>query len=356
MEIATIAFLLSAPITVFQSPAEPYHTFRIPSLINTKAQTLLAIAEARQSQSDASNNTIVLRRSTDKGITWQAIETVAQPKGGSYNNPTIVETPNQTLILHFQHYPAGTHEYDIQPGHTGSKTVQTYQITSTDQGKSWSKPINFTAQIKHPDAHTLASGPGIGIVTTRGKHPGRIIIPYNQRVDKRWFVNMAISDNNGKSWRQGKPVPASPEYQPNEVQVVELASGEILLNARNQAPDKFRLTALSQDQGETFDSAHPNADLPDPTCQASILRFAWPKDNRPGIIAFANPANQNSRTQGTIKFSLDEGQSWVSSALLEKGSFQYSSMTMLTYDTLGILYEHVTNNQFQIRFRRLKIE
>jgi sialidase-1 len=356
MDTATIAFLLSAPVTVFSSPSFGYNTYRIPALLNTKSNTLLAFVEGRKSQSDAADNRILLSRSIDKGRTWFITQVIAKPESGSYNNPTVVQCANKTIIVHFQHYPAGTHEYDVEPGITGPKTVQTYQITSTNEGKTWSKPTNFTAEIKNPLAHTLASGPGIGIQLTTGRKKGRIIIPYNQRIGKKWFVNMAISDDNGKSWHQGKQVPASPEYQLNEVQVAELANGAVLLNARNQADAKYRLTAISRDSGETFSRAELDKTLPDPTCQGSLLRFSLPKFKTPGILAFSNPANQESRTQGTLRISLDEGKTWPISQLIEADSFAYSSLTKLNNDTLGILYEHVENNRYKILFRTIKLQ
>jgi sialidase-1 len=273
------------------------------------------------------------------------LQVIAQPASGSYNNPTIVELPNRTILLHYQHYPANTHEYDVQPGLTGPQTVQTYQITSRDQGKTWSNPTNLTSQIKDPRAHTLASGPGIGIVHSKGP----IIIPYNQRIGDQWHVNMAISTNGGKTWRQGQPLPAFPEYQPNEVQIAELDDGRILLNCRNQAAGKFRLVAISFDQGETWSGAQPEPLLPDPTCQAALLSIGS------NTLAFSNPASTTSRSNGTLRLSFDSGQTWPVSKVIEPGSFQYSSLANLGPNQIGILYEHVVRGQYQLRFRRATI-
>lgn len=351
-----LSLLLANPVVVFQSPAWGYDTFRIPALHRTNRNTLLAFAEARQSQADAAGNHIVLSQSVDNGRTWFILKAIAKPESGSFNNPTIVELPNNTLILHYQHYPANTHEYDVTPGHTGPKTVQSYQITSTNDGRTWSAPTNLTTQIKHPEAHTLASGPGNGIVLTQGKHKNRIVIPYNQRIGNRWFVNMAFSDDQGKTWKSGDPVPADPILQPNEVQVVELADGNILLNARNQAPAKNRLTATSRDGGKTFTPAILDPNLPDPTCQGSIFRIAWPSPSKPGIIAFSNPASPTSRTQGTLRLSFDEGKTWPQSLLIEPESFAYSALTKIDDKTIGILYEHVVNNRYQILFRSISLD
>lgn len=349
-----LSLLLAKPVVVFRSPSWGYDTYRIPALHRTNRNTLLAFAEARQSQADASSNHIVLSQSIDSGRTWFIFKVIAKPESGSFNNPTIVELPDNTLILHYQHYPADTHEYDVAPGHTGPKTVQTYQITSTNDGRTWSQPTNLTTQIKHPEAHTLASGPGNGIVLTQGNRKNRVIIPYNQRIGNRWFVNMAFSDDQGKTWQSGSPVPADQKLQPNEVQVVELEGGNILFNARNQATAKSRLTATSFDGGNTFTPATLDLNLPDPTCQGSIFRIAWPKSAQPGIIAFSNPASTMSRTQGTLRLSFDDGKTWPQSLLIEPDSFAYSSLTKINDKTIGILYEHIANNRYQILYRSIE--
>lgn len=347
--MAAFAFLVSAPTVVFQSPSDGFDTFRIPALIKAGPGTLLAFAEGRQSQADAAGNRIVLRRSSDNGRSWGPLQVIAVPEGGSFNNPTAVVSERGRLLLHFQHYPQGTHEYDVEAGLTGPKSVQSYQMVSLDGGQSWSEPVNITSQVKHPEAQTLASGPGVGITLRHLPHKGRVVVPYNQRIGQRWSVYMAYSDDGGTTWARGSTVPASPEYQPNEVQVAELADGRILMNCRNQAKGKFRLSASSTDQGRTWDSAHPVPDLPDPTCQGSLLSLAGKQPTQ----AFSNPADTKDRVRGTFRLSFDSGATWSQSVGIESGSFQYSCLTELADGLIGILYEHTESGRYQIRFRRI---
>ena len=355
MLVSALAIIHSAPITVFQS-GEGFHTYRIPSIFHTTKGTTLALVEGRASQADAANNSIVLRISTDEGRSWGKESVIAKPDGGSYNNPCIVETSKGELILHYQHYPAGTHEFDVPTGWSGDKAVQAYQIKSRDQGKTWSPAARLTEQIKSPQAHTLASGPGVGIKLERGKKRGRLLMPYNQRIGQRFTVYAAISDDNGNSWRMGQTAISASDVHANEVQFVELAEGTILLNARNQASAKMRCVALSHDSGETWTPISLDGNLPDPTCQGAILRSAWPQKQVPGLIAFSNPADQTGRKNGVIRFSFDEGRTWPYSQIIESGSFQYSSLCRFADDRLGILYERVADNKYQIIFRQIQIE
>ena len=50
-----------------------FKAIRIPSVVVTKAGSVLAFAEARQSLGDQSQNKIAMKRSTDGGRTWSAI-------------------------------------------------------------------------------------------------------------------------------------------------------------------------------------------------------------------------------------------------------------------------------------------
>jgi sialidase-1 len=258
------AMLLSQATVVFNSPNDGFHTFRIPSLIKSSKRTLVALCEGRQGLNDAAQNQIILRRSTDDGRTWQPLFRVAK-MDGSLNNPCVVEAGKGKLVLHFQHYPSGTHEYDAVPGHSGPKSVQAFQVESSDDGVTWSVPKNISTQVKALDVATIASGPGVGIRLERGRKKGRLLMPYNQRIGQRWSVYMALSDDQGKTWRRGATVDQPSGINANEIQVVELAEGGVMLNARNQATGGTRCVALSHDAGENFSRIELDTRLIDPS-------------------------------------------------------------------------------------------
>ena len=135
----------------------------------------------------------------------------------------------------------------------------------------------------------------------------------------------------------------------NEVQVVELASGDVLLNARNQAKRKERVLAMSTDGGATFSPAAFDSRLIDPVCQGSIIRLGN------GYLAFSNPVHATKRENGVVRFSWDEGRTWPISSSIELGSFQYSSLATLPDNRVGVLYETVVNGNYQIRFQSMVI-
>src|SRR5688572_13256009 len=76
----TPAFSETVPFTSGQNG---YHTYRIPAIVRSTNGTLLAFCEGRKnSGSDSGDIDIVLRRSTNNGLTWLAMSLV-QEEGGS---------------------------------------------------------------------------------------------------------------------------------------------------------------------------------------------------------------------------------------------------------------------------------
>ena len=67
---------------VFVSGRQGYHTYRIPALIVSSKGTLLAFCEGRKtSRADHGDLDLVLRRSKDRGKTWQATQLVYEEGG-----------------------------------------------------------------------------------------------------------------------------------------------------------------------------------------------------------------------------------------------------------------------------------
>ena len=58
-------------VTVFKAGEDGYHTYRIPAIVRAKNGDLLAFAEGRKNgPGDHGDIDIVLKRSTDGGVTW----------------------------------------------------------------------------------------------------------------------------------------------------------------------------------------------------------------------------------------------------------------------------------------------
>jgi sialidase-1 len=327
-------------VDVFVDSADGYPVNRIPAIVKTRSGMLLAFAEGRARRNDQSENKIIAKRSTDCGLTWSKAQLVAGDGANSLNNPTaVVVRETGRVILMFQRYPKNFHEVGILPGLEGEQICRGFVTYSADDGLTWSKPVDITASVKRPIATSIASGPGIGIELARGKHAGRIIMPFNQGPLTNGQVYAVYSDDLGKTWQFGETVACKTKGRPNEVQMAELTDGSILMNARNQAGPKMRKTAVSRDGGQTWSPAEDNPVFIEPTCEAALLRHSISGNPADDLLIFSNPASTTKRTNGTVRLSRDDGRSWPVSRVLYPRGFSYSVLVSLDTNTVGCLFE-----------------
>jgi sialidase-1 len=351
-------------VVVFDAKADGFPSIRIPSVIVTKAGTLLAFAEGRAFPRDHAKNKIVLKRSSDGGKTWSKLAVIADMGDISLNNPcAVVERTTGRILLVFQSFPAGLAERskELLPGVEGTAIVKTLIITSDDDGQTWTKPRDITKQTKRPEkVTTVASGPGIGIQLRHGKHGGRILIPFNEGPYGIWNIYCAYSDDRGETWTIGDNAPGGmievkgkPASTVNEVQVVELSNGRVRMNARRFQEPKLRKTTISSDGGTTWSRIEDVKEQIDPSCNASILRYSDPADGKKNIILYSGPQSMK-REKGTLFLSTDDGVTWPVKKEFAPGFFAYSCLVALPDGTIGCLYENESN--LKIAFARMTIE
>jgi len=335
-------------INVFEAKKNVTHSsVRIPALLRTKKGTLIAVAEGREKSADQAGNDLVVSTSKDEGATWSKPRVAYDQGKDSCNNPTLVEDELVgRVFLFFQTFPAGSHEFGGLPVGDAPDGTRIRVIASDDEGETWSKPADLTRDLKPADAVTTASGPGIGIKLKFPLHAGRMVIPFNSQDKKKNFVNwVAYSDDGGRTWRRGEEVPQEGVMQLNEVQVAEGRDGTLYLNSRRWKGAAFRKVAWSKDGGQTWSKAIDDPTLPDPTCQASLLRVDQGQET---LFYFLNPVGKG-RKNGTLRLSRDDGRTWPLSREILPGPFAYSSMAALSDGRIGVLYEPAGDTVIKFR-------
>lgn len=337
--------------TVFSAGEGGYRSIRIPSLVVTRLGTVLAFAEGRAASADQAGNDLILKRSRDHGRTWDPMILVQEDGNHSLNNPTsVVEKNTGRIFLFYQRIPSHLKETsrETATGFEGPNVYRNLLTWSDDDGLSWSPPRDITRTTKRETmATTVASGPGIGIQLERGPRAGRLIIPFNEGPYHHWNNYAVYSDDQGATWSAGTDVPgamiaglgvAEPRSQINEAQVVELADGSVRLNSRPFAGAHVRKTAVSKDGGATWTPVVDVPELPDPSCNAGVLRHSFPAPGSPGRIVFCGPFGSR-REAGTVHISHDDGATWTFHRKLWPGFFAYSVMARLPSGQIGCLFE-----------------
>jgi len=334
---------------VFTAGEQGYHTFRIPAIVATPAGDLLAFAEARRhAAADAGDIDLVARRSRDGGRSWSPLQVIGDDGVDTFGNPcVVVDRETATIWLFVIRTTGSDKEQAIVEGRSRS-LPRPWVLSSTDDGHTWSTPLDLTATLKRPDWTWYSLGPGIGIQT----RDGRLLVPGNHALAGSGVhrAHLAFSADHGRTWELG----ATAADGTNESQVVELADGRLLHNMRNHPsrPDgNYRAVATSADRGRTLSAVRFDRTLVEPPAQASLLSIAatggggrW--------VAFANPASAR-RERMTVRISKDDAVSWPISRVVDEGPSAYSSLVEIGQD-LGLLYERGRRNPYEeIVFTRL---
>lgn len=282
-----------------------YHSFRIPSLIRTTDDTLIAFVEGRaDSNEDFGNINLLYKRSTDNGATWSALSEVVGSGLGVWGNPTaVVDRSNNKIWLFMNYQPATSGTVDSWDDR------QVWVSSSTNDGVSWSAPVNMSATLK---PRTLASGaswnwdavgPGVGIQTTY-RNAGRLVIPAQHR--------NIYSDDHGATWKVAvlRTTGGAAMEQTGESTILELADGTLYRNDRPSTPswDTAKRRWVTRGSIESgFAAFGPAGCLLDPKNEGSVMRY---NADAPARLAFMNSASTETRTKMRIRMSEDEGDTW----------------------------------------------
>lgn len=330
---------------LFKPGDNGYKCFRIPAVITTGNGTILAFAEGRKNHcGDADDIDLVVRRSADGGKTWSPMILVWDDGGNTCGNPAPVLDARTGRVLLLSTWNLGSdHEPQII-NQTSKDTRRIFVMHSDDDGLNWSKAREITADVKQKDWTWYATGPCNGVQIRKGSHAGRLIIPCDhiEAGSKKYFSHAIYSDDGGDNWTLGGSTPTD---QVNECSVAELPKGKLLLNMRNYNQIRFRRTSSSEDGGKTWSALRQDTSLPEPVCQASLIRV-WEAGRKP-VLAFSNPASQKGRANMTVRWSFDGGHSWAVSKVVHPGPSAYSNLVELPGRRVGLLFEGGSANPYE---------
>lgn len=332
------------PAPLFANRTGGYQCYRIPAIVQTPNGTLLAFAEARKNDcSDFGDIRIVMRSSHDDGESWSDLQTVGSNGNLQAGNPVpVVDTldpqfPQGRVFLFYT--TSDTSEDELVNGH-GSVHVR-YRA-STDDGATWTAPVEITSSVKLPSWGNYGTGPGHGLQLTNGPHKGRILTPAfhsegHLQGGREVRAHSFFSDDHGQTWTLGPTVAWSGT---SESTAAETSGGNVLVNSRDETgASKARILSISSDDGERWDKTFSARDLPDPACEGSMVSYTEP--GQKPVLLFSNLLNTDAsyRHGLTVSESTDGGRTWRRHAAIDRGASAYSDLVVMRGAKLGILWE-----------------
>lgn len=341
---------------LFEAGQGGYTIYRIPCIVATMRDTLLAFCEARKSaRGDWGQIDILMRRSTDGGRTWDAPRPATRLERPVPKNPLALEkglaAANEQCInnpvaivarsgaVHFLHCV----EY-----------ARCYYLRSDDDGLTWSDPKDITATFEafrpEYDWKVLATGPGHSIQLRNG----RLIVPVwlstgtGGHAHRPSCVSVIYSDDQGTTWQRGEIVVRDSDTirNPSETVALELLDGRVMLNIRSESRVHRRFVSISADGATGWSEPTYDDALWEPVCCASLIRLS----TNPSRILFVNPDSRHlppasldwgawPRENLTARLSLDEAKTWPISRIIDPGVSGYSDLAVASDGTIYCLYE-----------------
>jgi sialidase-1 len=312
--------------------------YRIPAIATTPDGTLLAAIDERMgSCRDLGQNediNIVLRKSSDHGQTWTQVQTLVDfPVGQSASDPSFVVDHKSKKVFLFYNY------MDLK-NHKGQYRI--HVIMTTDNGVSWSAPVDVTDQIFKPEWSNsfvfVTSGNGIQT------QDGTLLHTLVHVGEKSGYVFGSM--DGGKTWS----LMSSTLMPADESKIVELSDGTWMVNARVNGPGS-RYIHQSSDQGKTW-SGFQEQNLIDPGCNGVILNLRDPIKKTSRLL-FINPSSTSSRENLTLKLSDDDGKNWKTSKVIYSGSSAYASVTITGPNQIGVFFER--DNYSKMSFKLINL-
>ena len=333
--------------TLWTSTQSGTQYYRIPALLKTGTNTLLAFTDDRYASTkdlgvrgsgSASRIDVLVKKSTDGGLTWGDAVTVAAGDGSSdagcgYGDAAVAQAANGDIVCLMA---AGNKSYSSGMLHIG-------YTKSTDGGATWSSPVDIYGSANLTNNHTFQStfvSSGHGITQTIA-NAGRIAFPALGKVSGTTNEYVIYSDDNGDTWtftdNYGYTVA-------DESKLLELNDGKLLMSIRT---GQFNSSAnrgynrTTDTNVENWGSQGTWSDLNANGCNSDLIYYSRNPNGTNDVMlhSVVKSYSDGHRKDLRLYMSFDQGATWTEAFQLQPGWAAYSSMQVLDNGDLAILFE-----------------
>ena len=344
--------------------------YRIPAMAISTKGTIIAMCNGRTGTGldQCEYCTIVARRSTDGGKTWEPETTVMEiPYRSIFTGSAIVDPTTGEIMFFCNQWPMKARAKKLYTDPKSDKAYEGFGILrSRDDGKTW-KFERFKFKPGKLLTGADPSGSDTGFMISKGPYKGRLIIPARsgtsvENMEKfceknhlrmNWYDKskdgkprgvgcntVVYSDDHGKTWTIG----GIERPGTGEACLAELSDGTLYLDSR--IPGGFRVASISKDGGENFtDPTVTPVICPNSGCAASVITVPREVHGRRLLILTTPTHNEfgwsmfRDRKEFTAFVSFDDGKTWPVRKLINEGPSGYSVSVMDQKGNFLVLYE-----------------
>ncbi|HBP28422.1 MAG TPA: hypothetical protein DD666_03275 [Advenella kashmirensis] len=342
------------------------HRFGTPNKMAKTTDTSSKIGLIRRCSDDGRID-IVVRSSDDDGESWSEVKTAVSHKrflGDGYTiaaagNPTLValrEDGNYLMVFSVARSKSTGNSAACLPAKKmpaackgGITDVSLWQSKTVDSGNTWSEPSKIEFSGLNPRTRP---GPGHGLVVDN-----RVVVPV--------FGGLIISDDEGKTWKNGAQDPLEKNLSSSESNVALMDKGRIYWSARVQKSHAMRMeskgqgvssriSAISEDGGVTF--VHPKVEkrFDMPLIQSGVvsinggreLVLSYPRLLKSRQYSISDRQDQHRNNLILSRLSDIKCGSPGAGLQLQSGSAGYSDLASLSDGRIGILMEAGLNEKW----------
>lgn len=360
----------TSPIVLFDHGDLGSEYWRIPALATTNRGIVVAVADKRNNSNGDLPNIIdlAIRRSSDLGDTWtDPVVILPADEGGGYGDAALgVHRPTGDLVIVCAHGPG---LWDATDEHHQRLAV----IRSSDDGLTWSAPVDITSQIYDPE-------PGVAPVTARAgfASSGAMLCDNNGRLEfvlvansthQEWgplYCYLCYSDDGGHTWQVMPPIV---DENGDESKVAQLADGSLYMSIRNRTKGAGRKISHSLDNGATWSRPLAEWQLIDPACNGDLIVISpeylskigvtdiiGEEAASNGLMLHSLASDPENRRNVSIFYSLDKGYRWHELTNVTPENSAYSALALLPDGQLGCFYEEDhPQGGFKLKFRKYSL-
>lgn len=315
--------------------------YRIPAIITAADGSLVTVTDKRWNGSGdlAAKIDPVVRRSTDYGKTWSAPLTIANFGASTgVGDAALVMDKSTGNLLCIMAAKVGFF------ASTAANPIRIQYCRSTDNGISWSLPIDITDQIYGSGCTNPVTKNWQGVFVASGSahqlRDGKIVAAIAVReVSGGPIINHMISSaDGGNTWI---PYTGNAATGGDEAKIVELNNGNLMMSIRHAGSRWFN---ISTNKGLSWGTPYTQPSITDPACNGDFIRYTstidgYDKNRLLHSIPFAT-----NRSNVSVLLSTDEGATWGNRKTIFANASAYSSLPILPDGTIGIYYENGENN------------